>query len=90
MPKGFQNYAKMDAQIGVFACFFNTGENARNYCIYNRKRGSGHPKIEKSTSKMSAKSMFEKSMQQKYKKVNLMSMILKRDQNRGLNPMKIH
>ena len=38
----------------------------------------------KSTSKMNAKSMFEKGMQK------VMNMILKRDQNRGPNPMKIH
>ena len=45
MPKGFQNNAKMDAQINVFADFFNKGENVRNDCIYNRKRGSGHLKM---------------------------------------------
>ena len=45
MPKGSQNNAKMDAQINVFADFFNKGEHARNYCIYNRKRGSGHLKL---------------------------------------------
>ena len=44
MPKGFQNDDKMDAKIDVFAYFFSKGENARNYCIYNRKRGSGHSK----------------------------------------------
>ena len=45
MPKGSQNDDKMDAEIYVFAYFFNKGENARNYCIYNRKRGSGHLKM---------------------------------------------
>ena len=45
MPKGSQNDDKMDAKINVFAYFFNKGENARNYYIYNRKRGSGHPKM---------------------------------------------
>ena len=44
MPKGSQNDDKMDAKINVFAFFFNKGENARNYYIYNRKRGSGHAK----------------------------------------------
>ena len=44
MPKGPQNDDKMDAKIYVFAYFFSKGENARNYCIYNRKRGSGHSK----------------------------------------------
>ena len=45
MLKGFQNDDKMDAQIHVVGYFFNKGENARNYCIYNRKRGSGHLKV---------------------------------------------
>ena len=42
MPKGSQNHAKMDAQIYDFSCFFEKGENARNYLFYNIKRGSGH------------------------------------------------
>ena len=45
MPKGCQNDDKMDAKIYVFAYFFNKGENARNYCIYKRKLGSGHLKM---------------------------------------------
>ena len=32
----------MDAEISDFAYFFNKGENARKYCIYNIKLGSGH------------------------------------------------
>ena len=42
MPKGFENDTKMDAEISDFAYFFNKGENARKYCIYNIKLGSGH------------------------------------------------
>ena len=41
MPKGFENDTKMDAEISDFAVF-NKGENARKYCIYNIKLGSGH------------------------------------------------
>ena len=40
-----QNNAKMDAKIIDFSYLFEKGEHARNYCIYNRKRGSGHPKM---------------------------------------------
>ena len=40
--KRLQNDAKMDAQIYDFSCFFEKGENARNYLFYNIKRGSGH------------------------------------------------
>ena len=32
----------MDAIFYDFSCFFEKGEKSRNYCIYNRKRGSGH------------------------------------------------
>ena len=42
MLKGYQNDAKMDAKIYDFSCFFEKGENARNYLFYNIKRGSGH------------------------------------------------
>ena len=42
MPKGFENDTKMDAEISDFAYFFDKGENARKYCIYNIKLGSGH------------------------------------------------
>ena len=34
----------MDAKIFDFSCFFEKGENARNYLFYNIKRGSGYPK----------------------------------------------
>ena len=42
MPKSSENDAKMDAKIGDLSCFFEKGENARNYLFYNIKRGSGH------------------------------------------------
>ena len=42
--KRLQNDAKMDAKIFDFSCFFEKGENARNHCIYELKRGSGHVK----------------------------------------------
>ena len=35
----------MDTKTSDFSYFFKKGENARNYCIYNRKRGSGHSKL---------------------------------------------
>ena len=41
----FKKNAKMDAEIQRVSYFFEKGENARNYCIYNRKRGSGHLKF---------------------------------------------
>ena len=34
----------MDAKINEIPCFFEKGGNTRNYCIYNRKRGSGRTK----------------------------------------------
>ena len=37
----------MDAEIYDFSCFFEKGENARNYLFYNRKRGSEQVKIKK-------------------------------------------
>ena len=40
--KMLKNNAKMNAEIQRVSYFFEKGENARNYCIYNRKRGSGH------------------------------------------------
>ena len=42
MPKGFENDTKMDAEISDFAYVFDKGENARKYCIYTIKLGSGH------------------------------------------------
>ena len=83
IPKAFQNHAKTDTKIIDLLYFCEKGWNAPNCLFSNRKRGSGHPTIEKSTSKMNAKSMFEKGMQK------VMNMILKRDQTRGPNPMKI-
>ena len=84
IPKAFQNHAKTDTKIVDLLYFCEKGWNAPNCLFSNRKRGSGHPTIEKSTSKMNAKSMFEKGMQK------VMNMILKRGQNRGPNPMRIH
>ena len=42
MPKVSGNDTKMDAEISDVAYFFNKGENARKYCIYNIKLGFGH------------------------------------------------
>ena len=64
--------------------FAKKAEMLQTVCFPIRKPGSGHPTIQKSPSKMNAKSMFEKGMQK------VMNMILKRGQNRGPNPMKIH
>ena len=68
IPKAFQNDAKTDTKIIELLYFCEKGWNAPNCLFSNRKRGSGHPKIEKSTSKMSAKSMFEQNMQKEIKK----------------------
>ena len=43
--KRFQNDAKMDAEIYDFSCFFEKGENARNYLFYNSFHGSRHLKM---------------------------------------------
>ena len=32
----------MAANIYEFPCFLKRGEKSRNYCIYTRRRGSGH------------------------------------------------
>ena len=65
--KRLQNDAKMDAKINDFSCFFEKGENARNYLFYNIKRGSGHLKIDEKSiqnpSKINAKLMLEKVME---------------------------
>ena len=57
----------MDAKINVFSCFFEKGENARNYLFYNIKRGSGHLKIDEKSiqnpSKINAKKKHAKSME---------------------------
>ena len=41
MQKGSKMIRKY-AKIFDFSCFFEKGENARNYLFYNIKRGSGH------------------------------------------------
>ena len=43
--KRVQNEAKIDTEIIDFSCFFEKGENARNYLFYNIKRGCGHLKM---------------------------------------------
>ena len=57
----------MDAKINDFSCFFEKGENARNYLFYNIKRGSGHLKIDEKSiqnpSKIHAKKKHAKSME---------------------------
>ena len=84
IPKAFQNDAKTDAKLIDLLCFCEKGWNAPNCLFSNRKRGSGHPRIEKSPSKINGKSIFEKGVQK------VMNMVLKRDQNRRPNPIKIH
>ena len=57
----------MDAEINVFSCFFEKGENARNYLFYNIKPCSGHLKIDEKSiqnpSKINAKKKDAKSME---------------------------
>ena len=84
IPKAFQHDAKTDTNIFDLLYFCEKGWNAPNCLFSNRKPGSGHPTIQKSPSKINAKSMFEKGMQK------VMNMISKRDQNRSPNPIKIH
>ena len=43
--KRVQNEAEIDDEIIDFSCFFEKGENARNYLFYNIKSGSGHLKM---------------------------------------------
>jgi len=63
MPKSFENGTKTDAEISDFSYLFNKGENARKYCIYNIKLGSGHLQNDEKSIKNDAKSMLEKVMQ---------------------------
>ena len=64
----------MNAKIRDFSCFFEKGENARNYLFYNIKRGSGHLKIDEKSiqnpSKINAKRKHAKSMEN-YAKMEL-------------------
>jgi len=57
----------MDAKIDDFSCFFEKGENARNYLFYNIKRGSGHLKLNEkpvqNLSKINTKKKHVKSME---------------------------
>ena len=46
-----QNDVKMYAEIIEFSCFYGKGENTPNYLFYNRRRGSGHLKMEEKTMK---------------------------------------
>ena len=52
----------MDAEIIDCPCFCEKGENAPNYLFYNRKRCSGHLKIEEQLSKINGKATSEKDM----------------------------
>ena len=42
MPKGFQNYAKMETQICDCSCFLEEGESWKTVGFSNWKRGSGN------------------------------------------------
>ena len=59
MPKGAQN----GFQNSKSFILFEKGEHARNYYIYNRKRGSGHLEMHENRNKIYAKSMPEKGME---------------------------
>ena len=45
----------MDFKIYDCSCFFKRGEKSRNYCIYNRKRGSGHAETHQKSIKNQSK-----------------------------------
>ena len=45
----------MDAKIFDISCFFEKGENARNYLFYNIKRGSGHLEMHQKSIKIRCK-----------------------------------
>ena len=62
MPEGFQNDVEMCAEIIDFSCFYEKDGNAPKYLFYNRKRGSGHLKIEEKLSTINGKSRSEKDM----------------------------
>ena len=51
MPEGSQNDVKMYAEIIDCSCFYEKGGNAPNYLFYNRKRCSGHLKMEENCEK---------------------------------------
>ena len=72
----------MDAEIYEIPCFFKKGENARNYCIYNRKRDSRHLKIHEQSIQKAYKIDAHKS----YAKT--MEIEAKREPNRCPNPSK--
>ena len=65
--KRIQNDAKMDAEIYDFSCFFEKGENARNYLFYNSFRGSRHLKMHQKSiqnlCKIDARKRHAKSME---------------------------
>ena len=55
IPKAFQNHAKTDTTIVDLVYFCEEGWNAPNCLFSNRKRGSGHPTIEKIPSRFRRK-----------------------------------
>ena len=67
MPKVIQNDTKMDTKIDTFSNFSEKGCNARNYLFYNRKRGSGHLKMNENSihnrCKIDARKSYAKSME---------------------------
>ena len=82
-PEGSQNDATLDAKIIDVWYFFEKGENARNYCIYNIFLGSGHAKTHENSIKIHVKSMLENVMQKVW------TMMPKWSQNGCQNDSKI-
>ena len=60
----------MDAEIYDFSCFFEKGENARNYVFYNSFRGSRHLKMQQNSIQNQCKIDAKKDMQKVWKMIS--------------------
>ena len=90
IPKGIQNDAKTEANIYYFSRYFNKGENARNYCIYNRKRGSRHLTIHaKSIQNRCQKKACNKYGQLCQNGPQMDAQIVRKIENMGKYPLKM-
>ena len=67
MPKGFQNYAKMETQIRDCSCFLEEGERWKTVGFSNRKRGSDHVERFRYWLRIYAKSMQKWDMEKEHR-----------------------
>ena len=68
MPKGFQNYAKMETQICDCSCFLEEGESWKTVGFSNRKRGWDHVERFQDWLRIYAKTMPEWDMEKEHRK----------------------